>query len=166
MRTLSNYTRNKIFPLSSNNIRLATLRPIKETKAFTLVEMMVVIAIVGILAGIAIGGFQLYIKKAYNVTVKHDLKSFVGAQENYYAGHDRYNGSSGDYIQGGNPATGSLVSAEFGFKPSDGVKIEIISGNGANPQGPPAFTARADHEKATKRYTYDFSTSRMIEEDK
>ncbi|MDO9585549.1 MAG: hypothetical protein Q7I93_03585, partial [Syntrophales bacterium] len=66
-----------------------------------MIEIMLVIVIIGILVSIAISGFHFYIKKAYNVTVKHDLKNFVGAQENYYVDNNRYHGSSGDYIQGG-----------------------------------------------------------------
>jgi len=64
------------------------------------------------------------------------------------------------------PVTGSLVSFDFNFRPSDGVKNEIISGNGISSQGPPAFMARADHDKALKRSIYNFVTGQMTQEDK
>ena len=135
-------------------------------KAFTLVELLVVIGIIGILASIAIGSFSYYINRAYNVTIRQDLKYFATAQEDYFAGNSRYLGSSGDYILGGNPATGPLATSEFKARPSEGVRIEIISGHGAAPQGPPAFIARADHERATVRYSYNFATDQLTEEDK
>jgi prepilin-type N-terminal cleavage/methylation domain-containing protein len=155
------------FDLSSIiNHHHATVGTLKGNRAFTLLEMVVVIAIIGILASIAISGFHYYMNKAYTVTVKHDLRNFVTAQEEYFAGNNRYLGATGDYIQGGNPVTGSLSSPEFKLYPADGVKIEITAGDGANPQGPPAFTAKADHVKATKRYYFNFVTAQMTEEDK
>src|SRR3972149_4449604 len=72
-------------------------------KAFTLVEILVVIGIIGILASIAIGSFSYYINRAYNVTIRQDLKYFATAQEDYFAGNSRYLGSSGDYSRQSNP---------------------------------------------------------------
>jgi len=156
---------NEISSLPLNRFRFVTPRQIRGTGAFTLIELMMVIAIISILAAFAVGGFRFYVKKAYNVTLQHDLKNFAAIQEDYYVDNSRYFGGSGDYIQGGATLTGPLASAEFKFRPSTGVKIEIISGNGASPEGPPAFRARAVHEKASKRYTYDFVTDQMTEEE-
>jgi Tfp pilus assembly protein PilE len=123
-----------------------------------MVELIITLLIIGILAAIAIGAFQYYISRAYNITVKHDLKSFADAQEVYLSNHNIYHGRAGDYIAGGNPPSGSLVSAEFNFRPSEGVKIEII-GHGD------AFTAQASHKSATKKYKYNFATGQITEED-
>jgi len=43
-------------------------------KAFTLIELMIVMIVLGILASIAIGTVRIYLKKAYQITTKHDLK--------------------------------------------------------------------------------------------
>ena len=140
------------------------IKPFTAKEAFTLVEVIVVIGIISILAVIAVSGFQYYVRKAYNVTVSHDLKSFATAEEAYFAVWNRYMGKAGDYVKGGNPPVGTLDITELKFHPSEGVTIEIISGD-EDGRGDP-FIARADHEKATKKYVYDFSTSRLTEEDK
>ena len=135
-------------------------------RAYTLIELMIVIVIIGILAGIAIAAFNYYVKRAYDVTIKHDLKEFATAEENYLIAHDRYIGQAGDYIQGGNPVTGTLVSSDFPYRPSEGVKISIISGDGSDPQGATAFIAQGDHDKSTKRYAHNFKTGQMTAEEK
>jgi len=53
---------------------------------FTLVELLIVIAILGILVTLGFLGVRSYTAKAYNITAKHDLQNFVKAQEvSYYA---------------------------------------------------------------------------------
>ncbi len=94
-------SREGIDLLSIINHHRAIARTLKGNRAFTLLEMVVVIAITGILASIAITGFHYYMNKAYTVTVKHDLRNFATAQEEYFASHAVYFGAAGDYIQGG-----------------------------------------------------------------
>jgi type IV pilus assembly protein PilA len=54
-------------------------------KGFTLIELMIVIAIIGILAAIAIPQFVSYRQKGYNTDAKGELKSFYTACQAYYA---------------------------------------------------------------------------------
>ena len=68
---------------------------------FTLVELLIVIVILGILVAMGFLGVRAYTAKAYNITVKHDLLSFVKAQEIYLAEKARYLGTQGDYLKGG-----------------------------------------------------------------
>ncbi len=57
----------------------------KNQKGFTLIELMIVIAIIGILAAIAIPQFSAYRTRAYNSAALSDLRNCRTAMEAYYA---------------------------------------------------------------------------------
>jgi type IV pilus assembly protein PilA len=53
-------------------------------KGFTLLELMIVIAIIGILAAIAIPQYNSYKQKGYNTKAKAELKSYYTACQAYF----------------------------------------------------------------------------------
>jgi len=59
-------------------------------KGFTLVELMIVVAIIGILAAIAIPQFASYRQKAFDTTAKSDLKNLMTDVEAFYADNQEY----------------------------------------------------------------------------
>ncbi len=59
-------------------------------KGFTLVELMIVVAIIGILAAIAIPQFASYRQKAFDTTAKSDVKNLMTDVEAYYADNQEY----------------------------------------------------------------------------
>lgn len=66
------------------------LKKHKNQKGFTLIELMIVIAIIGILAAIAIPQFSSYRAKSFNTANVSDLRNYKTSNEAYYAENQAY----------------------------------------------------------------------------
>jgi len=66
----------------------------KQAKGFSLIELMVVIAIIGILAAIGIPSYQSQMKQGRASSVKGDLMNLAARVEVYRQGNLSYNGVS------------------------------------------------------------------------
>ena len=62
----------------------------KLHKGFTLIELMIVVAIIGILAALAIPNFIRFQARSKQSEVKANLKSAFTAEKAYYQEHDEY----------------------------------------------------------------------------
>ncbi len=63
---------------------------LKNENGFTLIEVMIVIAIIGILAAIAIPNFVQYRNKAYNATAQADTKNAYTSAQAYFTDYPNY----------------------------------------------------------------------------
>jgi type IV pilus assembly protein PilA len=63
----------------------------KNTKGFTLIELMIVVAIIGILAAIAIPNFLKFQAKSKQSEAKTNLKAIYTAQTGYFGENNTYN---------------------------------------------------------------------------
>lgn len=87
-------------------------------QGFTLIELMIVIAIIGILAAIAIPQFSAYRKRSYNSAAQSDIRNAATAQEAYYVEHRRYS----DMLD-------NLIGTNYGlYNISQGVSVDVAGG--------------------------------------
>jgi len=101
-------------------------------KAFTLIEVLVVLVVLGILSGIAIARFVDTKEAAYLATMKADLRNLAIYEQNYLIE------SQGSYFAG--------TGAAQGFVATPGVTIAAT----IDPGPPPMWNAIATHDKTPK----------------
>jgi prepilin-type N-terminal cleavage/methylation domain-containing protein len=103
---------------------------------FTLVELMIVIAIIGILAAVAIPMLANHRIRSNNAAAIADLRNAATAQEAYFVDHQYYTTSSTD-----------LQATDYGLLITENVNLSIISGTSTN------YEMRTRHFQGSITYT-------------
>jgi type IV pilus assembly protein PilA len=111
-------------------------RMMRKNEGFTLIELMIVIAIIGILAAIAIPQFSAYRTRSYNSAAEADLRNAATAQEAYFVDNQHYVS---------NPQT-ALIGSTYGFYTSQRVNVSGVGGTSQ-------YTMTAFHTSGNKTFT-------------
>jgi prepilin-type N-terminal cleavage/methylation domain-containing protein len=125
-------------PLPVRRTRSILTHPVisKRDEGFTLIELMIVIAIIAILAAIAIPQLSIHRTKSYNTTAISDLKNAAIAQEAYHADNRRYTN-----------AITNLTATPYNLSRSQDVSMSVSSATDVD------YLMSAYHSAGNKTFT-------------
>lgn len=121
-------------------MQVGPLKRISSNQGFTLLELIVVVAVLGILVAIAIQQFQLHRARAIDASMRSDLKNAALAMESYY----------GEFLS--YPTTEAAILM-VGYRRTSGVTLSI------SVPTPSTFTVTAARLHGSQpSFTFDSST--------
>jgi prepilin-type N-terminal cleavage/methylation domain-containing protein len=110
----------------------------------TLLELMIVVAIIGILVAAGVLYYRSSINTARAITAKHELAGFVKFQESLFLD--------------------SGAMSQAAYTPSQDVTITAVSGDETDPFNPSdPLVVQARHDNFQKVFEYNFLTRETVE---
>jgi prepilin-type N-terminal cleavage/methylation domain-containing protein len=120
---------NQIPPFRLYPDSVGALRPLREQSAFTLIELLAVITIIGILAGLTLGAAGAVRRHGATSTAKAEVAALQAACDRYYADNNAYpTNSSSDNI-GCDPTSSFVPTATSYTKAGTVLFTNLIGGS-------------------------------------
>ncbi len=83
------------------------MKTLKNARGYTLIELMMVVAIIGLLASVAVPAYKSYVETSQHGAAKHNAVTLAGFEDTYFYENDTY--LAGTYI----PGTNGLTALEW-----------------------------------------------------
>ena len=129
----------------------ANRQPTSTKSGFTLVELLVVMAIISILATLIVGGFRTAQMRGRDAQRKSDLKQISNALELFYADYGKY------------PATSGTQIAACAYNPQTGAGAACVWGTSQLTDGKTTYFRVIPKDPATgQNYVYKVSSTRNM----
>ncbi|GMR01185.1 MAG: type IV pilin protein [Gammaproteobacteria bacterium] len=104
----------------------------KNRSGFTLVELMIVIAIIGILAGVGYPAYTNAVKKGNRADAIDSLLALAGRMEEYYMNNDTYTSADVATLLGSNQSPEGYYTLSFDTAPTVFAYKLVATANGSD----------------------------------